>query len=181
MFQLAVRLSFVTSLPSSMHFKGKWQQNLIRFIWKRFKEVYRLEVYYKFFISVLLREIFSSKSTNLSAILDQFSTALFMFWWRPNSRPKLLLNTRIKNLNSRSKFYGKTKVKWALMKPDCFCFGKTMLWLNECSLLFVLPQKFGPKAKILDSCIPTNNLSARVEIRNTYRTCGYSRILIIIS
>ena len=45
-------------------------------------------------------------------------------------------------------------VKWALIKSDhCSYFGKTMLWLNECSLLFVLPQKFGPEAEIFDPCI----------------------------
>ena len=63
-------------------------------------------------------------------------------------------NTRIKNLSFRPKFYGKTKVKWALIKSDhCFGFGKTMIWLNEYSLLFVLPQKFGPETKILDPCM----------------------------
>ena len=72
----------------------------------------------------------------------------------PARRISFEINTRIKNLSFRPKFYGKTKVKWVLIKSDhCFGFGKTMIWLNECSLLFVLPQKFGPEAEILDSCI----------------------------
>ena len=28
-----------------------------------------------------------------------------------------------------------------------------MIWLDEYSLLYVLPQKFGPEAEILDPCM----------------------------
>ena len=43
--------------------KGKWQQKIL---WSHLKETLKqyIEVYYKIFISVSLREIFSPKSTN---------------------------------------------------------------------------------------------------------------------
>ena len=44
-----------------------------------------------------------------------------------------------------------------------------MIWLSEYSLPFVLPQKFGPEAEILDPCIVKAKL------------CGISVVLTALS